>query len=105
MSGTAIDPRLAPTRQAPRKQLNLSWSDPRFRNIVWQVVVLGIVVAIVAYLVHNTRTNLEARHIATGFGFLGSSSGIPIGETVIPYTSGASTYLRALIEGVLNTLK
>jgi general L-amino acid transport system permease protein len=105
MSASAIDPRLAPARQAPRKKLQLSWSDPRFRNIVWQLVVLAIVVAIGWYLVGNTRHNLAARNIATGFGFLDSTSGIPIGEQVIPYTSGSSTYARALLEGILNTLK
>ena len=105
MAGTTADPRFAGTRQAPPRKLQLSWSDPRFRNIVWQAVVLAIVVAIVWYLVRNTRHNLAARNIATGFGFLGSTSGIPIGEQLIPYTSGASTYARALLEGILNTLK
>ena len=105
MSGTAADPRLLPTRQAPRRRLQLSWSDPRFRNIVWQLLVLAIVLGILWYLVSTTRHNLAARNIATGFGFLDSTSGIPIGETLIPYTSGASTYARALLEGILNTLK
>jgi general L-amino acid transport system permease protein len=85
--------------------MQISWTDPRFRNLVWQALVLLIIVAIVWYLVGNTRRNLEARHIATGFGFLEGTSGIPIGEQLIPYTSGVSTYLRALTEGVLNTLK
>jgi general L-amino acid transport system permease protein len=105
MSVTTSDPRLAPTRQAPRQRMQFSWSDPKFRNLVWQILVLIGIVAIVWYFVGNTRRNLEARHIATGFGFLGSTSGIPIGETLIPYTAGASDYLRALTEGVLNTLK
>ncbi len=105
MSATASDPRLAPTRQAPKQRMQISWTDPRFRNLVWQALVLLIIVAIVWYLVGNTRRNLEARHIATGFGFLEGTSGIPIGEQLIPYTSGVSTYLRALTEGVLNTLK
>ncbi len=105
MSGTAADPALAAPRQAPPRKLQLSWSDPRFRNIVWQAVVLAVIVAIVWYLIGNTRHNLAARNIATGFGFLDSTSGIPIGEALVPYTSGTSTYLRALVEGVLNTLK
>ena len=105
MSATATDPRLAPTRQAPKQKLQFSWSDPRFRNIVWQVLILGLLVAVVWYLVGNTRRNLESRHIAAGFGFLSSTSGIPIGETVLPYTAGVSTYFRALVDGVLNTLK
>jgi general L-amino acid transport system permease protein len=105
MSGTAVDPRLIGARQAPPRQLRLSWSDPRFRNIVWQLVVLTVVVLVGWYLIGTTRANLDARHIATGFGFLGSTSGIPIGEALVPYTSGANTYARALVEGILNTLK
>ena len=105
MSGSTADPRLAPARQAPRQPLRLSWSDGRFRNIVWQLLVLAGIALVLWYLIGNTSRNLEARHIATGFGFLGSTSGMPIGETVVPYTAGVSTYGRALLEGVLNTLK
>ena len=105
MSGAAIDPRLVPARTAPRKALQLSWSDPRFRNIVWQVVILGTLAAIVWYLVHNTQQNLMARHIATGFGFLGLTASMPIGEHLIPYESSVSTWGRALVIGVLNTFK
>ena len=78
MSGAVVDPRLSPARAAPKKGLSLSWSDPRFRNIVWQVVILGAVAAIVWYLVQNTSRNLAARRIATGFAFLGRTAGIPI---------------------------
>ncbi len=105
MSGTTADPRLVATRTAPRKALAFSWSDPRFRNIVWQVVILGTLAAIVWYLVHNTQQNLEARHIATGFAFLGQTASMPIGEHLIPYQSSVSTWGRALLVGVLNTFK
>jgi general L-amino acid transport system permease protein len=105
MSGTTIDPRLVSPRQAPRRRLQISWSDPRFRNIVWQTVVLAVFAAVIWYLVGNTERNLQARRIATGFGFLWRASPIPIGETVTPYEPGHSTYFLALIEGVLNTLK
>ena len=105
MSGAAIDPRLAPARMAPRKAMQFNWSDPRFRNIVWQVVILGTLAGIVWYLVHNTQQNLAARRIATGFAFLGRNAGIPIGEHLIEYDSATDTFGRALIIGVLNTLK
>jgi len=105
MSGAAVDPRQSPMRAAPRKALSLSWSDPRFRNIVWQVVVLGAVAAIVWYLVQNTNRNLAARRIATGFSFLSRTAGIPIGEALIDYDPSVNTYGRALLIGLLNTLK
>jgi len=105
MSGAAVDPRQSPMRAAPRKALSLSWSDPRFRNIVWQVVVLGAVAAIVWYLVQNTNRNLAARRIAAGFSFLSRTAGIPIGEALIDYDPSVNTYGRALLIGLLNTLK
>jgi general L-amino acid transport system permease protein len=100
-----MDPRLTEARAAPKRTLRLSWSDPRFRAVVWQIVIVGIVVAIVWYLVRNTSRNLAERHIATGFGFLNRVAGIPIGETLIYYNPADSTYGRALLIGVLNTLK
>ena len=105
MSGATIDPRLHAARAAPKQRMRLSWSDPKFRNIVWQVLVVGILAAIVAYLVHNTNTNLAARHIATGFAFLGRTAGIPIGEHSIAYDPSVNTYGDALIIGIINTLR
>jgi general L-amino acid transport system permease protein len=105
MSDAVADPRLIAARAAPKRRIRLSWSDPLFRAIVWQVIIVGIVVAIVWYLVHNTSENLAARHIATGFAFLGRVAGIPIGESVISYNPAADTYGRALLIGILNTLK
>src|SRR5690606_33279237 len=48
--------------------------------------------------------NLETRMIATGFEFLGREAGLPIGEGLIEY-SPADTYARALLVGLLNTLR
>jgi len=100
MSGVTLDP-----RTAPKKPIRLSWSDPRVRNVVWQVVVLGSVALIVWYLAANTSRNLTARRIATGFDFLGRTAGIPIGEHLISYDPAINTYGRALLIGLLNTLK
>jgi general L-amino acid transport system permease protein len=105
VSDATIDPRLASSRAAPKRVLRLSWSDPRFRAIVWQVVILGLVAAVGWYLVNNTSRNLASRHIATGFGFLGRTAGIPIGESLISYNPAIDTYGRALFIGLLNTLK
>jgi general L-amino acid transport system permease protein len=85
--------------------MRLSWSDPLLRSIVWQVLIVGIVVAIGWYLVANTSRNLAARRIATGFGFLDRVAGIPIGESLISYNPAVDTYARALVIGVLNTLR
>jgi general L-amino acid transport system permease protein len=102
MSQSTIDPRLL--RAPPKRPLRLSWSDERFRGIVWQVLVVGIVGGIIWWLWSNTVHNLEVRRIATGFGFLNREAGLPIAEHLIDYNP-TDTYLRALTVGLLNTLK
>ncbi len=99
------DPRLTAATAPPRRRMRLAWSDPTLRSIVWQAVILAAVAAVLWYVIGNTARNLAVRHIATGFGFLGQTSGVPIGETLLPYTPGVSTYAQALLIGVLNTAK
>ncbi|MFQ3622915.1 MAG: amino acid ABC transporter permease [Acetobacteraceae bacterium] len=99
---SATDPRYL--RAPPRRGMQLSWRDPTVRAVFWQIVILGLVAFVVWWLVSNTMRNLEVRKIATGFGFLEREAGLPIGESLIPY-SPADTYFRALTVGVLNTLR
>jgi general L-amino acid transport system permease protein len=80
------------------------WNDPVIRGIFFQVLLIGAVLALIAYLVHNTLANLASRSIATGFGFLQKESGFDVGESVIEY-SPADTYGRAILVGLLNTIK
>ncbi len=61
------------------------------------------VVALAAYLVHNTLVNMARAGIATGFSYLGREASFEIGESLIPYTP-ADSYGRALLVGLLNTL-
>ncbi|MBV8652743.1 MAG: amino acid ABC transporter permease [Alphaproteobacteria bacterium] len=79
------------------------WNNPTVRSVVAQIVLVGAVIAVGAYLVHNTLTNLDRQGIATGFGFLHREAAFEIGETPIAY-SPADTYGRALLVGLLNTL-
>ena len=102
MSDTTLDPRYA--RKPPKRPIKLSWSDERVRGIVWQVLVVGFIGSIVWWLWSNTVHNLEVRRIATGWAFLGREAGLPIAESLIPYDP-TDTYFRALLVGVLNTLK
>jgi general L-amino acid transport system permease protein len=88
----------------PKRRLLLSWSDERFRGLVWQVLVVGLVAGLIIWLWRNTVHNLDTRHISTGFGFLSREAGMPIADALIPYRPSDS-YWRALAVGVLNTLR
>ena len=106
MAANASDPRYAVTaRTPPRKGITFNWRDPKLRAIVWQIVIIGAIGGSLWYLILNTATNLAARHIATGFDFLGRTAGIPIGEHMIDYNPAVDTYGRAVLVGILNTLR
>src|SRR6056297_1976587 len=79
------------------------WNDRRFRAIVAQAVVMGLLGLLIYFVVSNTIYNLEQRNIATGFWFLTQPAGFEIELTLIPYSS-ASTYGRVFFVGLLNTL-
>jgi general L-amino acid transport system permease protein len=80
------------------------WYDPAKRSILYQLGTLIMVGLLGYYLISNTLANLERQSIATGFGFLKKEASFEIGESLISY-SAADIYARALIVGVLNTLR
>jgi len=88
---------------APRAKV-APWNDPVIRGWVFQVVVVGLVGLLAWYLVSNTVENLARQKIASGFHYLEREAGFEIGDTMISY-SPASTYARAILVGLLNTLK
>ena len=87
-----------------RKRQRVSLSRQQVTGLIWQIVVVGIAVAAVAWLWSNALHNLSVRRISTGFAFLGREAGMPIADTWIAY-SPRNTYLRAFIVGVVNTLR
>jgi general L-amino acid transport system permease protein len=87
-----------------RRRLRFSLRDERFAGIFWQIVVVAIAVAIVAWLWSNAIHNLSVRRISTGFAFLGREAGMPISDSWIDY-SPKNTYLRAFLVGIVNTLR
>jgi len=94
---------MATQAQIQPKRPPRSFFDRDVQALFWQVVVVGLVLGLGAFLVRNTLVNLESRHIQTGYGFLWRESGFEIGESLIDY-SPASTYGRAILVGLLNTL-
>jgi general L-amino acid transport system permease protein len=92
----ATDTIRPPARSSP-------WRNPAIRGILFQVLFVAAVLALGAFLVHNTLVNLRRQNIASGFGFLDREAAFGIGESLIAY-SPADTYARAFLVGLLNTL-
>src|SRR3954449_3466359 len=80
------------------------WNPQFLIGLLWQVLVVGIAVAAVAFLWSNALHNLSVRRISTGFAFLGREAGMPIADTWLAY-SPKDPYVRAFIVGVANTLR
>jgi general L-amino acid transport system permease protein len=80
------------------------WTRQRLNGLLWQVLVVGIAVAIVAWLWSNALHNLSVRRISTGFAFLGREAGMPIADSWIAY-SPKDPYVRAFLVGIVNTLR
>ncbi len=74
------------------------------RGYLIQAALLVALVATGMWLWSNAEANMAARGLRFGFGFLDRSAGIPIGESLIPYTP-ADSYRQALTVGLLNTLR
>ena len=80
------------------------WNDEKTRGILYQIVTAALVALLGYYLISNVQNNMARQSIASGFGFVEKEAAFEIGETSIEY-SAADTYGRALIVGVINTLK
>ncbi|RDD63892.1 amino acid ABC transporter permease [Ferruginivarius sediminum] len=89
----------------PRREAGAFLRDPRVRAVLYQILVLGGVILLVAYLVSNTMDNLEERSIRTGFGFLSNEAGFYIGETTFVAYEASDSYGQAFVVGLLNTLR
>ena len=75
----------------------------RLISLIMQLVVVTGIIYLGYILFRNTQANLEARNIASGFGFFSVEAGFPISNALRPYTP-ADTYGYAFFIGVLNTL-
>ncbi len=76
----------------------------RWRSLLGQCLVLFGAVVLGWWLVRNAVTNLAARNVASGFGFLKDTAGFAISEGWLTYDMEDS-YLRALAAGLANTLR
>src|SRR5262249_5866759 len=71
---------------------------------LYQVIVLGLIVAAGAYLFSNTLENMRVRGIKSGFDFISQPAGFAIGESVVPFDS-AESYGKAFVVGLSNTFR
>ena len=65
---------------------------------------MAALLGLAGFLISNTLANLEARRIASGFGFLSREAGFEIGESFFLRYGASDSYLRALAVGLVNTL-
>ncbi|MBV9349099.1 MAG: amino acid ABC transporter permease [Pseudolabrys sp.] len=80
------------------------YNDPKIRNLFYQVLLIAVVGFLVWGAATNMIENLRRARIASGFGFWYNTAGFDISQTLIEYSSQASTYGRAFWVGLLNTL-
>lgn len=95
---TAIEDELA--ARPPRVAL---YRNPRARSIFVQILFVLLLLWLGFELIANARSNLAARGIVSGFGFLDQSAGFDVSQSLIPY-GPTDTYRRLYFVGLLNTL-
>src|SRR5262245_32394171 len=88
----------------PRPARVVLYNDPKVRSIAYQLVLCAVVAFLVYGAARNAIDNLARAQIASGFGFWNQTAGFDISQTLIEYSSRASTYGRAFWVGLLNTL-
>lgn len=79
------------------------WTDERVRSFLFQLFMVIALILVGIFFVSNTTSNLQERGLKPGFGFLFDPAFFDIGQKLIEYSS-QSTFGRALIVGLLNTL-
>ena len=78
-------------------------NNRRVRDVFWQIAIWAAVVGLIAYFVRNASDNMAKAGIASGFDFLGRTSGIELPFLLTGYTA-QSSILELLWAGVVNTM-
>lgn len=76
---------------------------PKIKFLLPQVILIILVLSIIFYFSFNASSNLSARGINTGFGFLSNKASFDIQFSLIEFNS-SMTYGRAYLVGLLNTI-
>jgi general L-amino acid transport system permease protein len=89
--------------QETRPRRTSIFNDPRVRSIAAQIIFVVLLTWAGYELVSNTAANLSRLNKNINFGFLSTTAGFDIIQSLISY-SRADTYGRAILVGLLNTL-
>jgi general L-amino acid transport system permease protein len=88
----------------PASAGGLSWLyDPKLRGYASQLIVLLLLVWGLYEIIGNTQANLKKLNQNFGFDFLTQAAGFDMSSSLIEYSSN-STYGRAIVAGLLNTV-
>jgi general L-amino acid transport system permease protein len=79
------------------------YNDPKVRALIYQAVLLATLIGVAVAFALNAKANLDAQKITSGFGFLDTTAGFGVNQSLIPY-SESDTYSRVFLVGLLNTL-
>jgi general L-amino acid transport system permease protein len=79
------------------------FNNPRNRALIYQAILLFGLGFFFYTIVSNALSNMEARGIKSGFGFLFTTSGFDILMSLVDY-SATDTYGRTFLVGLLNTI-
>lgn len=79
------------------------WDNEKFRSVFIQILLLGLFVGLIWWLAGNAVSNLVARGIPVGFGFLSNPANFPISESILDY-DGQDSFLWAYVVGLSNTV-
>ena len=77
---------------------------PEVRSFVFQALLTIAIIYVVYSGIANMFAALERAGISSGFGFLDSTAGFSISQSLIEYSPSSSTYLDVFVVGLLNTL-
>ena len=79
------------------------YRNPRARSVLVQALFVFLLFWLGWELVANARSNLAAKGVVSGFGFLDQSAGFDVSQALINY-SPTDSYRRLYLVGLLNTL-
>src|ERR1700730_11040661 len=98
----SIEPRAPPPQFAAKLRRALG-GRAGWGGFALQILFVAALVWVGYEIVENTRANLQAQRITSGFGFLKNTAGFDVSQSLIPY-SGSDSYTRVFLVGLLNTL-